>query len=160
MSNSWSTATKAMHTAGDGDSDTWCTPEIVAHALGHFSCDPCSNSRSRIRSEVRYSLEDDQDGLARSWGYSVFVNGPYSDPLPWCRRLAKHAGPAVALWKLDPTTRWFFVLVEAGFTWRAFRSRLRFERPDKPPITANFPSVLMFRGWTPSPALAALLWTQ
>ena len=162
MTNAWSSATKAMHDragAESVDSDGWCTPEPSAKVLGHFSCDPCSNSRSHIRADVRYSLEDGQDGLTRGWGYSVFVNGPYSDPMPWCRRLAKHDGPAVALWKLDPTTRWFAVLVEAGFVWRAFRDRLALERPDKPPITANFPSVLMFRDWQPSSALSLLLWT-
>lgn len=147
-------------TSGRGtvDSDAWCTPRELARLLGHFDVDPCSNSRSHVQATTRYILEDGEDGLARGWGYSVFVNGPYSDPLPWCRRLAKHDGAACALWKLDPTTKWFAVLVEAGYTWAPFRARLAFEQPSKPPITANFPSVLMWRRWQPSSALAELLW--
>ena len=140
------------------DSDSWCTGKDLAKLLGHFDVDPCSNARSHIQAYTHYSLEQGDDGLTRGWGYSAFVNGPYSNPLPWCRRLAKHAGPWCALWKLDPTTKWFATLLNAGATWRPFRDRLKFERPDKPPITANFPSVLVFRDWTPSPQLAELLW--
>lgn len=140
------------------DSDSWCTNRETAYQLGHWSTDPCSNPRSHIRADQSYMLERGEDGLVRRWGWSVFVNGPYSDPLPWCRRLAKHDGPACALWKLDPTTEWFEVLVSAAFTWAPFRKRLKFERPDKPPLTANFPSVLMWRDWTPSLDLAARLW--
>lgn len=142
----------------DIDSDCWCTSRDLAKLLGHFSTDPCSNPRSWIQSDDRYSLEAGHNGLERRWGYSVFVNGPYSLPMPWCKRLAKHDGPWCALWKLDPTTKWFAAMVEAGATWAAFRSRLKFERPDKPPLTANFPSVLVYRDWTPNAALAALLW--
>jgi hypothetical protein len=145
--------------AEDIDSDCWCTPRDLAKLLGHFSTDPCSNPRSWIEADDSFSLEAGHDGLIKRWGYSVFVNGPYSKPMPWCRRLAKHDGPWCALWKLDPTTKWFAAMIDAGATWAAFRGRVRFERPDKPPLTANFPSVLVFRDWTPSAALAALLWT-
>lgn len=162
VTNAWSTATAAMTAprTEDVDSDSWCTPRDLARLLGHFSTDPCSNPRSRISADQHYMLERGEDGLTRRWGYSVFVNGPYSDPMPWCRRLVKHDGPWCALWKLDPTTKWFATLAEGtGATWAAFRQRLKFERPDKPPITANFPSVLVYRDWTPTPALAGLLWT-
>lgn len=142
----------------DADSDTWCTERELARQLGHFSTDPCSNARSHIRCEQSYMLERNENGLERAWGWSVFVNGPYSDPLPWCLRLAKHDGPGVCLWKLDPTTEWFSTLIMAGYSWAPFRKRLRFERPDKPPLTANFPSVLAWRDWTPGAELAARLW--
>lgn len=140
------------------DSDSWCTAREVARLLGHFSTDPCSNPRSHISADQRFMLENGDDGLERRWGYSVFVNGPYSDPLPWCKRLAKHDGPWCSLWKLDPTTEWWSVLVTNGATWSPFRKRQKFERPDKPPLTANFPSVLLWRDWTPSAALLELLW--
>lgn len=140
------------------DNDSWCTSRDLAKLLGHFSTDPCSNPRSWIQADQCYMLEAGQNGLERRWGYSVFVNGPYSDPFPWCKRLAKHDGPWCALWKLDPTTEWFAVLLNSGAIYAPFRKRLKFERPDKPPLTANFPSVLVYRDWSPSPALADLLW--
>lgn len=160
MSNAWNTATAAMTAprAEDVSSDAWCTSSELARLLGHFDMDPCSNPRSRIQATQHLSLEAGHDGLVQRWGYSVFVNGPYSDPLPWCRRLAKHDGRWCALWKLDPTTEWFAVLIDSGATYAPFRKRLKFERPDKPPLTANFPSALVWRDWTPSSELAALLW--
>jgi hypothetical protein len=151
--------TAARFADEDVDSDSWCTARELANLLGHFSTDPCSNPRSWIDADAHYMLEMGVDGLLRAWGYSAFVNGPYSDPLPWCLRLAKHDGPWCSLWKLDPTTRWFSTLIESRATWAAFRKRLKFERPDKKPITANFPSVLVYRDWTPCAELSALLWT-
>lgn len=138
------------------DSDSWCTKSSLARLLGSFDTDPCSNARSHIRATTRYTIED--DGLSKNWRGSVFVNGPYSNPLPWCRRLARHSFAWCALWKLDPTTAWFEILANTGAVIAPFRNRLKFERPDKPNITANFPSVLIYKNWQPSEALAELLW--
>ena len=141
-------------------SDEWCTPADLAHDLGPFHLDPCSNSRSHIHAKYRIALPD--DGLVQTWGSltTVFVNPPYSNPMPWCRKLAEHQAAWCALTKLDPSTRWHAVLVNSGCTWAPFRARLKFERPDKPPMTANFPSVLVWGGgWKPSKAVLARLWS-
>lgn len=138
-------------------SDAQCTPLDLASALGPFGTDPCSNPRSHIVADVRYMLERGQDGLSLPWFGSVFVNGPYSDPLPWCERLRDHDQPAVALWKLDTTTRWFALMVDAGYSWAAFCKRLRFERPGNVGV-ANFASVLMWRGWEMPEAVRPWVW--
>ena len=146
------------------DSDSWCTPEWLCELLGTFDLDPCSNARSRVRAMFR--AFEHQDGLSLDWrayaqagaSPSVFVNPPYSSPLPWCRKLRAHDGPWVALLKLDPTTKWHAELVAAGAAFAPFRKRIKFDRPDKPPLTANFPSVLVWRHWTPSEALIEHLW--
>ncbi len=148
---------KANH---DIDSDSWCTDDWLADELGHFSTDPCSNPRSNIHADEHLSLEAGHDGLTAAWGWSAYVNPPYSDPLPWARRLSAHAGPWVALVKLDTTTRWWAELMHASSDWAGFRHRLKFKRPDKPPLTANFPSALVWHHWRPSPALAAHLWLR
>jgi hypothetical protein len=140
------------------DSDSWCTDRDTARMLGHFSTDPCSNSRSHIRADRTWALERGEDGLRAPWGWSVYCNPPYSDPLPWAIRLAAHEGPWVALVKLDPTTMWYRTLKLACTGDAPFRHRLKFERPDKPPLTANFPSLLIWRWWTPSADLASHLW--
>jgi len=53
-----------------------------------FDTDPCSNPRSLITADRHLSLENGDDGLVAERGWSVFCNPPYSDPLPWAKRLA------------------------------------------------------------------------
>jgi hypothetical protein len=102
----------------------------------------------------QFSIET--NGLDQPWSGSVFVNGPYSNPLPWCKRLRDHDGPWCALWKLDPTTKWWAVLMEAMPTVAYFRKRLKFEGEQS--MTANFPSVLVYSAWRPPAALVPHLW--
>ncbi|MDQ3299962.1 MAG: phage N-6-adenine-methyltransferase, partial [Myxococcota bacterium] len=100
------------------------------------------------------------DGLTEPWCGSVFVNPPYSNPLPWAKRLAGHDAdaPWVALVKCDPTTKWWRTLIAHASSWAPFRHRIAFERPDKPDFVANFPSALVWHLWEPRPELAELLW--
>lgn len=144
-------------------SDAQCTPRELALALGRFGIDPCSNPRSHVQADRRCMLELGQDGLSDSWAdtsgapLSAFVNGPYSDPLPWCERLRAHRAPACCLWKLDTTTQWFEQLMLGGFTWAPFRNRLKYERPGNCG-SADFPSFLAWRDWKPSRAVLQMLW--
>lgn len=140
------------------DSDAWCTDGELARMLGHFSTDVASNPRSLIQADQHLMLESGDDGLLALWGWSVYCNPPYSDPLPWAIRLAAHAGPWVALVKSDPTTRWYATLKHASTADAPFRHRLKFGRPDKPPLGADFPSHLFWHWWQPSPELTAQLW--
>lgn len=139
-------------------SDSWCTDTWLARALGRFATDPCSNPRSLITADRHLSLENGDDGLVAEWGWSVFCNPPYSDPLPWAKRLASHHGAWVALVKSDPSTRWYAMLKLACTADAPFNHRLRFGRPDKRPMTANFPSHLFWRWWEPTAELATHLW--
>lgn len=154
-------------------SDSWCTPGDLCALLGAFDLDPCSNARSKLIAEHSCSLEGNslrcigRDGLSISWRtrdygrpYSVFVNPPYSNPLPWCLRLTAHNGPWVALVKLDPSTKWWAALMRSCSAWAPFTRRLKFDRPDKPPLTANFPSALVWSLWRPSAELQKRLWIQ
>ena len=142
----------------DEQSDNWCTSLALANAVGEFHLDPASNSRSHIRAQKKYCLEDGQDGLALPLEGSVFLNPPYSNPLPWCERLRYHKSPWVALVKLDPTTKWWAALMAGCSGWAPFRSRLKFERPDKPPFTANFPSALVWYERRQACKLSIQLW--
>jgi hypothetical protein len=143
---------------GNVDStDAQCTPRDLALELGRFDLDVASNPRSHIQADRAYMLERGEDGLALPWFGSVWCNGPYSDPLPWCQRLRAHSGPWCALWKLETTTAWWRELMAAGASWAPFRARLTFERPGNVG-SANFCSVLVWRDWTPSDAVKARLW--
>jgi len=150
------TDARPMVTGSALTSDAWCTPAWLTALLGAFNLDPCSNPRSTVRADKSYQLERGEDGLALPWSGAVFVNPPYSKPLPWAQRLAAHRGPWVALVKLDPSTRWWAALMDAGPIVAPFRKRLRFEG-DKA-MTANFPSALVYRAWAPSAELAEHLW--
>jgi len=76
-------------------SDDWRTPnttdqpvvKLVRKALGgDIWLDPCSDSGSSIPASVRYWKNT--DGLAQhnTWSKTVFINPPFSDPLPWVER--------------------------------------------------------------------------
>jgi hypothetical protein len=146
--------------------DNWNTPKWLADALGPFDLDPCSNATSHIQSRHRCVLGASPfdvlsgDGLECEWrtagGNSVFVNPPYSNPLPWAKKLRDHDGPWCALVKLDPTTKWWATLMEAMPTVAPFRKRLKFEGEQS--MTANFPSVLVWSAWRPPAALVPHLW--
>lgn len=153
--------------------DAQNTPRDLALDLGRFELDVCSNPRSHIQADRSYQLERGEDGLALPWTRpdrspaSVWCNGPYSDPLPWCARLREHSGPWAALWKLDPTTAWFRLLVMPPDAWgrptdrvywAPFAKRLAFERAGNVG-SADFPSVLVWRRWQPSAAVLTRLLT-
>ncbi len=149
-------------------SDEWCTPKWLCERLGVFDLDPCSNERSNVEAMDSYALNWSgaatarmfrYDGLALDWGHkSVFVNCPYSNVTPWAEKLAAHEGPWVALLKLDPSTRWWATLMSANPFVAPFRKRIKFEG-DKA-MTANFPSVLVFKRWWPSNELTSHLWLR
>jgi hypothetical protein len=156
------------------DSDSWRTPMWLADLLGKFDLDPCTGPGSFIQATVNITKET--NGLIYPWDTadvigdeyplmwrpaSVYCNPPYSDPSPWCARLRGHAGPWVALVKLDPTTRWWADLMMASPIWAPFKRRLRFAPPpgwDRPAMTASFPSALVWHSWIPCTELQNHLW--
>jgi hypothetical protein len=136
--------------------DEWSTPKWLADALGQFDIDPCWNVNAHTQATVTYTGISGDCGLAAQWFGSVFCNPPYSNVLPWATKLRDHNGPWCALVKLDPTTRWWSVLMEATPTVAPFRKRLKFEGEQS--MTANFPSVLVYSAWRPPAALVPHLW--
>jgi hypothetical protein len=66
------------------------------------------------------------NGLTIDWPTDrpVYINPPFSNPLPWCRRAASHPGPVVMLLPTDPTTRWW--TYSDGFEVILIGSRLHF----------------------------------
>lgn len=144
----------------DAGSDGRCTPWWFAIAIGRFGTDPCSNPRSHVDADVKYSLETRTDGLLDPWLGSVFANFPFSKPLPWCVRLAQHEDTWVALHKLDPTTTWWRTLMSACDDWAPFRWRFKFERNDRTTITPNFTCALTWRRWDVPVDVAPHLWIR
>lgn len=95
--------------------------------------DPCPINTGELR---------EFDGLGE-WRDKTFVNIPYSDPMPWCKRAveeSKKGKRIVLLTRVDPSTKWWLVLVGGGFRVAFFHGRIKFTN-DKP---ANFASALWF----------------
>lgn len=135
------------------DSDQWCTPieivDAVEIVLRRIDLDPCSNARSRVPARLHWTIDDDGD---RPWtdgagrGLRVFVNGPYSSPAWWMRRAAECGalgGHAIALPKLDPSTKWWAESATLAAARCDLRKRVRFLRPGKPSASPPWPSVLL-----------------
>lgn len=137
--------------------------ELLARECEEWSASVHENSvtlsacMDLLAGSIREAMPTQTDGLAAEWVGSVWCNFPYSDPLPWCDRLAAHDDTWVALAKLDTTTRWWARLMDAGAEWAPFRARQKFGQPGKD-MTANFPSVLIWRWWDPPTAIAKQLW--
>lgn len=134
------------------DRDTWCTPAWITEALGRVDLDPCANERSHVKAATEFDLEQrDEDGLVLASGvppdWRVFVNPPYSNVTPWIEAYA-HTRFCFLL-KLDPSTKWFELLIEqVELVLIPRRTRVEFEPP--PGVPANisaaqpFPHALFF----------------
>lgn len=101
---------------GDVSSDACFTPPDIVNGVigalgGAIDTDPCWHPGSFIPpGVVRYDGRELGDGLQREWLGAVWMNPPYSDPMPWVIRFRRHAElghPAIALVKLDPSTAWW-----------------------------------------------------
>jgi hypothetical protein len=78
------------------DPDGWRTPntkdqpivDLVKKALGgQIWLDPCSGSvTNNIPCAVRYFKDDNGLAQHQTWSKTVFINPPFSDPLPWVER--------------------------------------------------------------------------
>lgn len=141
---------------GNNDSDCCFTPiEIIEGAercLGHISTDPCWHPRSNVRDyDTRYDGGGRGCGLSLPWFGHLWLNPPYSDPLPWARRYATHAMEGhrcLALVKLDCSTGWWRQMTVPAWGRLAVglvRERVRFEGAHAMGKPAPFASALIAR---------------
>jgi hypothetical protein len=126
---------KLLNQWGFPISDEYCSPAWLTAMLPPVDLDPASNPRSTVRAKRTFSLEKKLDGLRLPWSGSVWLNFPYSDPMPWCEKLIKEltAGrctEAIVLCKLDPSVSWWHTLTsfEQPEMW-AFDRRVQFDEP-------------------------------
>jgi hypothetical protein len=113
-------------------SDEYCTPKWLADCVGTFDTDPCTNERSHIRARTKYSLPT--NGLQLPWQGRVWLNHPYSNPLPWMEKLYYEQSigrctESLVLAKLDPSTEWWKVLTSQSCVLWVFKKRIQFEPP-------------------------------
>lgn len=113
--------------------DEYATPAWLYDGIFRGWFDPCP---------LRSMSEDRTDGLSIEWkGDRIFINPPYSNPLPWVKQAieeARKGKTVVLLLKHDSSTAWWRMLHEAGAHFLPVMGRLNFN--GKP---APFPSVLV-----------------
>lgn len=112
-----------------GSRDSWCTPKKITKRLPMVDCDPCSNSRSTVRSRRRVIAELGGNGLLIKWdGLSIFCNPPYSDILPWAIKVWT-AMAFCLLVPVAPSTKWWRKATEWDSHIFLFRNRIDFVPP-------------------------------
>jgi phage N-6-adenine-methyltransferase len=113
--------------------DECATPSWIKHGIFEGWYDPCPLS---------YGLVE-RDGLNSDWpSDKIFINPPYSKPMPWIERAIAESkkGKTIALLvKHDSSTQWWAKLHEAVGHFLPFLGRLSFNS-GKP---APFPLVLV-----------------
>ena len=110
--------------------DNWATPKAVYDSLNaefYFNDDPCPLNGT--------------GGLEREWGTSTYVNPPYSNPTPWCKKAYEESQKGktiVMLLRGDTSTRWFHDWVLGKAELRFIKGRLHFNGKKAAP----FPSIV------------------
>ena len=92
----------------DNTTDVWLTPPSMIQALGDFDLDPCCpNNLPWETANNYYSLDNGQDGLALPWVGRIWLNPPYSNWVPFMKKLKEH-GNGIALIFARTETKGFF----------------------------------------------------
>jgi hypothetical protein len=141
------------------DTDDWYTPPwVFAGMHADFNIDVASppDPLPWIPAAGHYCLAD--DGLEQPWRGLVWCNPPFSDPLPWARRWAKHPAGCFLI-RSDLSGRAGHTAFAAASSLYAPRRRMQFVNGHGRTLNANRPnsSVVIFgRGSEADEALTRL----
>lgn len=87
--------------------DTTLTPLGIIKELGDFELDPCAFKGHKTACKLVFLPKD---GLSSKWKGRVWLNPPYSNPVPWLKKLVEHKN-GIALVLASVETVWFHDLV-------------------------------------------------
>lgn len=122
--------------------DTWLTPRTILDPLGEFDLDPCCPPNMPWRTAKRM-VSLPEDGLAIEWHGRVYVNPPWSDPLPWIRKMHHHKD---GIW-LSPAkstdTKWGQLVLASCDAVFFPAGRPLFHYPDGSPSTGKWTPVML-----------------
>lgn len=138
-----------------GSNDSWGTPARILNdarwVMGGIDIDPASNALAQEYVQAGVYFDADDDGLAQPWPGKVWLNGPYSDLLPWAHKLAEeieagHTVEFLALTNCDPSTRWWASLLESTDLLCLPRQRVSFidHDLDIPVLGNNKPQAIFY----------------
>ena len=122
----------AEHGPCIGDTDDWFTPPEIFDALGlEFNLDPCSPGPDHwVPARKIYTKED--DGLAKPWIGTVFVNPPYggrNGHVPWLVKFLNHAD-GIAIVRSYTSSGWWHAHMHRADALLWPKGKTEFVRPD------------------------------
>lgn len=123
--------------------DTTLTPLSFVGKLGTFDMDPCAYAGHQTATRMIVLPEN---GLAAEWTGRVWLNPPYTDPMPWIKKLRSH-GNGIALVLASTDSRWYHEVVipfAAGVMF--VKSRPKFQKPCGKVVTLVRASLLVAFG--------------
>ena len=121
----------------NGTSDEYYTPPFIFEALGlTFDLDVCAPVGGVPWLPAKQSLNMMDDGLTTDWQGLIWMNPPYSNPLPWVRKFIKHNNGVAFV----PTSsgKWMLELWQSGCVWLA-APPVRFYTADFTPAKGMMP---------------------
>lgn len=133
--------------------DDWRTPEEVVDLIrilwdGPPDLDPCA-AATADGWFARENVTAEQDGLARPWRGSVFVNPPFGDLATWAEKCSVEAQSGAEIVLLLPArtdTRYWHAHIAKARAIAFLRGRLTFVGA---PSVAPFPTALAYWGHRP-----------
>jgi ParB family chromosome partitioning protein len=141
----------------DEDSDSWYTPRPIIEAarltMGGIDLDPASSRKAneRVRASKYYTVAE--DGLSQRWYGRVWLNFPYSNPLPWVQQLkdtyrhSDHIDQFIVLAPERIGVKWFNIMLDISDAMCIFAERIRFDRADQRGTSSpNFGNVAFYAG--------------
>jgi len=135
--------------------DVWLTPPAIIEALGEFDLDPCCpNNLPWATAKTFFSLENGQDGLALEWGGRVWLNPPYSNWVPFVKKLKDHNNGLCLIFARTETKGFFNHVWDGADSILFIKRRVSFVRSDLSGGGASTaPSVLIAYGKNNTEAL-------
>lgn len=131
--------------------DTWPTPWPLVRRIEevlnvHFTLDVCASSSN---AKAQNWFDTNADGLARDWRGTCWMNPPYSNPEPWCKKALNESfrfdvDAVVGLVPSSTDTRWWHQYVMKADRIYLLDRRVRFVGASN---SAGFPcSVVVWAG--------------
>lgn len=142
------TKAKFYQTDSETTTDVWLTPPRLIQSLGRFDLDPCCpNNLPWKTADKFYSLDNGEDGLSLPWNGRIWLNPPYSNWVPFLKKLKNH-GDGIALIFARTETQGFFDHVWNGAHSVLFvKKRIKFVKHDlSEGGSSTAPSVLIAYG--------------
>ena len=140
----------------NADGDHRCTPRFVWEAaltaIGRkqFDCDPATNEHSTVPAKICYDGScPEMDGLLQPWEGNVWLNFPFSNPMPWVEKSAKELPRIRSLTVLGPndsSVKWHQRLVRIVDAYAAWPKRFHFPLPGKAKGSGPGPIALYYVG--------------
>lgn len=126
------------------ENDSWLTPLPLVQMLGPFDLDPCCPTYMPWRTADRMLTLGDKmkslkvkmvnplvvDGLSEKWSGEVFLNNPFSKPMPWIEKMVEHRKGVVLAPAKSTETKWCQLLLSTCDIVLFLDDRISFCHPD------------------------------